>query len=304
MVLESDVKIADCLAPMTLQGYDEEKSERKIPMSQYAEPTFEEEFNHEALLDQSPSLTAEASATAILIAKRQAILDYVEQEKAAGQRVKFDWRELLEEAEVTLDEARQKLATYVLQTDNREIQRLEATRASLFLEWFAADGKSVTEVTLRTPAERPAMYQAVRELTPALIDPFSEPDYRIDPAIIDQLSARSSAARPKSSQAVSSRLKYNQPSVRNTVKQPTITDNDPDSLDWQLDALCAQMDPEIFFPDRGGSSREGKQVCSSCGVRDQCLDYAIKNDEKFGIWGGKSERELRQLKQRRRRPII
>jgi WhiB family transcriptional regulator, redox-sensing transcriptional regulator len=69
-------------------------------------------------------------------------------------------------------------------------------------------------------------------------------------------------------------------------------------LEWQERALCAQTDPEAFFPEKGGSTREAKRVCMACEVRVQCLDYALENDERFGIWGGLSERERRRVKKR------
>ena len=67
---------------------------------------------------------------------------------------------------------------------------------------------------------------------------------------------------------------------------------------WQERALCAQTDPEAFFPEKGGSTREAKRVCLTCDVRGECLEYALANDERFGIWGGMSERERRKLKKR------
>ena len=69
-----------------------------------------------------------------------------------------------------------------------------------------------------------------------------------------------------------------------------------EGLTWQADALCAQTDPEAFFPEKGGSTREAKRICESCEVRSECLDYALENDERFGIWGGLSERERRKLR--------
>jgi WhiB family redox-sensing transcriptional regulator len=69
-------------------------------------------------------------------------------------------------------------------------------------------------------------------------------------------------------------------------------------LTWQERALCAQTDPEAFFPEKGGSTREAKKVCLSCDVRAECLEYALAHDERFGIWGGLSERERRKLKKR------
>ncbi|RAU90788.1 WhiB family transcriptional regulator [Mycolicibacter senuensis] len=65
---------------------------------------------------------------------------------------------------------------------------------------------------------------------------------------------------------------------------------------WQDRALCAQTDPEAFFPEKGGSTREAKKICQRCSVRSECLEYALAHDERFGIWGGLSERERRRLK--------
>ena len=71
---------------------------------------------------------------------------------------------------------------------------------------------------------------------------------------------------------------------------------DVEELDWHESALCAQTDPEAFFPEKCGSTREAKRVCLSCDVRAECLEYALLHDERFGIWGGLSERERRRLK--------
>jgi WhiB family redox-sensing transcriptional regulator len=71
---------------------------------------------------------------------------------------------------------------------------------------------------------------------------------------------------------------------------------DSDASSWQDRALCAQTDPEAFFPEKGGSTREAKKVCRTCEVRAECLEYALEHDERFGIWGGLSERERRRLK--------
>jgi WhiB family redox-sensing transcriptional regulator len=73
-------------------------------------------------------------------------------------------------------------------------------------------------------------------------------------------------------------------------------DDDARGLAWQDRALCAQTDPEAFFPEKGGSTREAKKVCRTCEVQSECLEYALEHDERFGIWGGLSERERRRLK--------
>lgn len=65
---------------------------------------------------------------------------------------------------------------------------------------------------------------------------------------------------------------------------------------WQDSARCAEVDGDIFFPEKGGSTREAKATCKVCVVRTECLEYALANDEAFGIWGGLSEPERRKLK--------
>jgi WhiB family redox-sensing transcriptional regulator len=80
------------------------------------------------------------------------------------------------------------------------------------------------------------------------------------------------------------------------MRKPAASDDNP--LAWQTDSLCAQTDPEAFFPEKGGSTRDAKKICTTCEVRTQCLEYALENDERFGIWGGLSERERRKLRKR------
>lgn len=72
-----------------------------------------------------------------------------------------------------------------------------------------------------------------------------------------------------------------------------------DDQPWADRALCAQTDPEAFFPEKGHSTREAKATCAACPVRTQCLEYALDHSERFGIWGGLSEKERRKLIARR-----
>ena len=68
---------------------------------------------------------------------------------------------------------------------------------------------------------------------------------------------------------------------------------------WRHRAICKDTDPDLFFPERGASTKEAKQVCQGCVVREDCLEYALANGEKFGIWGGLSERERRRIRRQR-----
>jgi WhiB family redox-sensing transcriptional regulator len=68
---------------------------------------------------------------------------------------------------------------------------------------------------------------------------------------------------------------------------------------WKDASNCLGVDPDLFFPERGASTREAKEVCRGCEVREDCLEYALQNGEKFGIWGGMSERERRRIRRQR-----
>lgn len=70
-------------------------------------------------------------------------------------------------------------------------------------------------------------------------------------------------------------------------------------LAWQDFANCRGADPDLFFPERGASTRVAKQICRECSVRAECLEFAIVSSEKFGIWGAMSERERRKIRRER-----
>ena len=66
--------------------------------------------------------------------------------------------------------------------------------------------------------------------------------------------------------------------------------------EWTAGGLCAQVDPELFFLELGGSTREAKAVCAGCEVRAECLAHALAHHERHGVWGGLSERERRRMR--------
>lgn len=69
---------------------------------------------------------------------------------------------------------------------------------------------------------------------------------------------------------------------------------------WREDALCRQVDPDLFMPEVGGSASLAKRTCEACEVRRQCLDYAVAAEEQWGVWGGLGQQELRRLIRARR----
>lgn len=68
-------------------------------------------------------------------------------------------------------------------------------------------------------------------------------------------------------------------------------------MEWRKAALCAQVDPEVFFPESGSSytSQQAKRICGKCDVKQQCLDFALSRHERHGVWGGTSPRERHRL---------
>ena len=66
-------------------------------------------------------------------------------------------------------------------------------------------------------------------------------------------------------------------------------------LPWMEEALCAQVDGDLFYPEKGQSTAEAKAVCGRCDVRTECLEYSLQNKERFGVFAGVSERERRKL---------
>ena len=72
-----------------------------------------------------------------------------------------------------------------------------------------------------------------------------------------------------------------------------------DDLSWQDGAGCRGADQDLFFPERGASTRKAKAICAACPVREACLEFAIRHGERFGIWGGLSERERRKIRRQR-----
>lgn len=76
-----------------------------------------------------------------------------------------------------------------------------------------------------------------------------------------------------------------------------------EDLSWQDYSNCRGGDANLFFPERGASTRKAKSICTSCEVRTECLEFAISQGEKFGIWGGLSERERRRIRKERSEKI-
>ena len=75
------------------------------------------------------------------------------------------------------------------------------------------------------------------------------------------------------------------------------------SDDWEASARCRSHDPTLFFgPNRFEPKRErlereaaAKEVCATCPALRHCRDYALRNGEIYGVWGGLGEADRRAL---------
>jgi WhiB family transcriptional regulator, redox-sensing transcriptional regulator len=70
---------------------------------------------------------------------------------------------------------------------------------------------------------------------------------------------------------------------------------------WRQRAACRGIDADIFYPTSDEEAEEAKAICSTCAVRQVCLEQAISQREREGVWGGLTERERRRLIRQRRR---
>ena len=76
-------------------------------------------------------------------------------------------------------------------------------------------------------------------------------------------------------------------------------------LRWRSEAACGQLPKDLFFPPGNSDvtradEERAKEVCAVCPVRSQCLEFALENDERFGVWGGTTPNERRALVARER----
>lgn len=73
------------------------------------------------------------------------------------------------------------------------------------------------------------------------------------------------------------------------------------NLSWRQRAACRGVDPDVFYPISDDEAEEAKSICRICPVRESCLEYALANRERDGVWGGATERERRRMIRQRRK---
>jgi WhiB family transcriptional regulator, redox-sensing transcriptional regulator len=67
---------------------------------------------------------------------------------------------------------------------------------------------------------------------------------------------------------------------------------------WVVFAACADIESDIYFSTDPADERSALALCATCPVRDECLEYALDARERYGVWGGTTEKERRRLVRR------
>ncbi len=68
-----------------------------------------------------------------------------------------------------------------------------------------------------------------------------------------------------------------------------------DERPWAVFSACREADPGMFFASTRDDERAALVVCSTCTVKGDCLDFAVDSRERFGVWGGTTERERKRM---------
>jgi WhiB family redox-sensing transcriptional regulator len=142
---------------------------------------------------------------------------------------------------------------------------------------------------------------------PNYVFPANLPFTKIKPMPRDEEESTTEEVEPQLSEKEKALIAYQGQIRRDHLAGLTIADvsieispeDESVEASWQNYANCLGVDPDLFFPERGASTREAKEVCRGCVVTENCLEYALANGDKFGIWGGTSERERRRIRRAR-----
>lgn len=248
---------------------------------------------------------------------------------------RHNWRAEIQASGLSIETMRARLNTYLARVHGNRNFKQVVTSTLRYMRWFES-GSSASDAAKKEQISDAGMTQLIQRLSHVVLDPAYDPegvvfDWMAEeggemprPAVSLTDSAERKGEQKPVNMGAAKRGGYkprpSQPSSGTPAFRPSIPsdwfvdpdnlvdrrnqrsqdyDQDDNPLAWQTDALCAQTDPDAFFPEKGGSTRDAKKICKNCEVKIQCLEYAVANDERFGIWGGLSERERRRLRRAR-----
>jgi WhiB family redox-sensing transcriptional regulator len=207
-------------------------------------------------------------------------------------RRRIDLRKGLIESGVTDDQMLDRLNGNIAQASLKNRSKVVRSSAR-FLDWYRGE-LSIEELAASQNISVGSLRTSIKQLALIALDKAFEAEHGIGDIVGESMQHPFVSANPRS------RVESLARESISLVQQLGPYSNDEldpayQGLSWQTDALCTQTDPEAFFPEKGGSTKDAKKICLSCDVRNECLEYAIANDERFGVWGGLSERQRRKL---------
>jgi WhiB family redox-sensing transcriptional regulator len=82
------------------------------------------------------------------------------------------------------------------------------------------------------------------------------------------------------------------------------TETPLDQWTWHSEASCRGVDAELFFPGNDEEAVPAKAICETCPVRNPCLAFALERGERYGVWGGMTERERARLSPAAKQAIL
>jgi WhiB family redox-sensing transcriptional regulator len=225
--------------------------------------------------------------------KVEEIIDEAVPAPAKPGRRPRDFRKDLVEAGITPEQARDRLTAYLDSIDEGR-GALAQNAADRFMRWYNGE-YDVSAFAASEGASTLATKQSLKYMLDiVLATKYESLSHDASPILVKRVSGISSG----DSRHVGTLSSIFRPSDRTRSYEHVPADAPENKLAWQALSLCAETDPEAFFPEKGGSTRGAKKICAVCDVAAQCLAYALENDERFGIWGGKSERERRKMDRR------
>lgn len=213
-------------------------------------------------------------------------------------------RRVLDEMGLTAADVLDRLVQ-VVEAAPTEDQEVARAQAMIFARWYV-DRLSIADVSAETGRSPTSARNLIAELADALMFETGPRPYNVEAAMalveppialhaLGALAFRNAGSEQPASRQAPTLDQLAAMMARSGITQAVDIAGAIQDLTWQDLSLCAQTDPDLFFPEKGGSTKNALRVCGDCEVAGECLANALYNKETHGIFGGKTARERRKL---------
>lgn len=194
-----------------------------------------------------------------------------------------DYRGELDEAEIPRDRMTARLTAHVLETTpNNRKRRLRS--AVLFTQWHES-GEDVAEFAKNVGMTAEGFRISVNNMAAVALNAAYDDIQHDEGDLIEEalLDPELVATKPKRLEQI--------------VPEVAVSDVPVAPLEsWNTMGACAGKDTEAFFPEVGQTANDARKFCARCDVREECLKYALDHNEDFGVWGGKTAFERKEMR--------